>query len=35
MKQNEENDNEEMKKIINEYDKYLIRKKVKIEEENK
>ena len=35
MKQNEENENEEMKKIINEYDKYLIRKKERIEEEEK
>ena len=27
MKQNEEDDNKEMKKIINVYDKYLTRKK--------
>ena len=35
MKQNEENDNEEMNFFINEFDKYLTRKKERIEEENK
>ena len=35
MKQDEKNDNEEMKFFINEYDKYLIREKERIEEENK
>ena len=35
MKQNEKSDNEEMNFFINEYDKYLIREKERIEEENK
>ena len=35
MKQIEKNDNEEMNFFINEYDKYLIRKKERIEEEEK
>ena len=35
MKQDEKNDNEEMIFLINEYDKYLIRKKERIEEEEK
>ena len=33
MKQNEKNDDEEMNFFIYEYDKYLIRKKERIEEE--
>ena len=35
MKQNEKNDDEEMNFFINECDKYLTRKKVRIEEEEK
>ena len=35
MKQVEKNDNEEMNFFINEYDKYLTRKKERIDEEEK
>ena len=35
MKQNEKNDSEEMNFFINEYDKYFIRKKERIEEEER